>query len=62
MARQADDLARRQQEFEGQMRRAFGPQGAGMERGQAEQMAQQKEGELAISSAWSSKCRMRRAT
>src|ERR1035441_1380954 len=46
MARQADDLARRQQEFEGQMRRAFGPQGAGMDRGRAEQMAQQKEGEL----------------
>jgi hypothetical protein len=47
MARQADDLARRQQEFEGQMRRAFGPQGAGLDRGQAEQMAQQKESELA---------------
>jgi hypothetical protein len=46
MARQADDLARRQQEFEGQMRRAFGPQGAGLNRGQAEQMAQQKESEL----------------
>jgi len=47
MARQADSLARRQQEFEGQMRRAFGPQGAGLERNQAEQMAQQKESELA---------------
>jgi hypothetical protein len=47
MARQADDLARRQQEFEGQMRRAFAPQGAGLDRGQAEQMAQQKESELA---------------
>jgi len=46
MARQADDLARRQQEFEGQMRRAFGPQSAGMDRSQSEQMAQQKEGEL----------------
>jgi hypothetical protein len=46
MARLADDLARRQQEFEGQMRRAFGPQSTGMNRGQAEQMAQQKEGEL----------------
>jgi len=31
MGRQADDLARRQQEFEGQMRRAFGPQGAGLD-------------------------------
>ena len=47
MASQADDLARRQQEFEGQMRRAFGPQGAGLNRGQAEQMAQQKESEAA---------------
>jgi hypothetical protein len=47
MALQADDLARRQQEFEGQMRRAFGPQGAGLDRGRAEQMAQQKESELA---------------
>ena len=28
------------------MRRAFGPQGTGVGRGQAEQMAQQKEGEL----------------
>jgi hypothetical protein len=46
MARQADDLAKRQQEFEGQMRRAFGPQGTGADRGQAEQMAQQKDAEL----------------
>ncbi|MGO9013116.1 MAG: hypothetical protein ACLQPN_23710 [Bryobacteraceae bacterium] len=47
MARQAESLARRQQEFEGQMRRAFGPQGSGLDRSQAEQMAQQKEDELA---------------
>jgi hypothetical protein len=46
MVRQADDLARRQQEFEGQMRRAFGPQGTGLNRSQAEQMAQEKEGEV----------------
>ncbi|HEY1221671.1 MAG TPA: hypothetical protein VGF03_22205 [Bryobacteraceae bacterium] len=47
MARQADDLARRQQEFEGQMRRAFGPLALGVNRDQAEQLAQQKESELA---------------
>ncbi|MGB9457229.1 MAG: hypothetical protein WCB12_14375 [Bryobacteraceae bacterium] len=47
MARQADSLAHRQQEFEGQMRRAFGPQGSGLDRSQAEQMAQQKEDEVA---------------
>ena len=47
MARQADSLARRQQEFEGQMRRAFGPLAAGVDRAQAEQMARQKESELA---------------
>ena len=46
MARQAESLARRQQEFEGQMRRAFGPQGSGLDRSQAEQMAQQKEDEV----------------
>ena len=47
MVRRADELARRQQEFEGQMRRAFGPEGTGMDRGRAEQAAQQKEEELA---------------
>ena len=47
MARQADSLARRQQEFEGRMRRAYGPLGSGADRAQAEQMAEQKESELA---------------
>ena len=47
MARQADSLARRQQEFEGQMRRAFGPMSTGVNRFQAEQMAEQKDSELA---------------
>ena len=46
MARQAEDLVRRQREFEGQMRHAFGPQGMGLNRSQAEEMAQQKESEL----------------
>jgi len=46
LARQAEDLARRQQEFEGQMRKAFGPQSAGITREQAEQLAGQKEAEI----------------
>jgi hypothetical protein len=46
LARQADDLARKQQDFEGQMRRAFGENSRGVTRDQAEQLAQQKDGEL----------------
>ena len=46
LAKQADDLARKQQDFEGQMRRAFGENSRGVTRDQAEQLAQQKEGEL----------------
>ncbi len=46
LIRQADELARRQQDFEGQMRRAFGPNGDAT-RQKAEQLAQQKDGEAA---------------
>jgi hypothetical protein len=46
LARQADELARKQQDFEGQMRRTFGENYRGMTRDQAEQLAGQKEGEL----------------
>ncbi|HLH17307.1 MAG TPA: hypothetical protein VKX45_08805 [Bryobacteraceae bacterium] len=46
LAKQADDLARRQQDFEGQMRRAYGENSRGVTRDQAEQLAEQKESEL----------------
>ncbi len=46
LAQQADDLARRQQDFEGQMRRSYGENSGGVTRDQAEQLAQQKESEL----------------
>ena len=46
LAKQADDLARKQQDFEGQMRRAFGENSRGVTRDQADQLAQQKESEL----------------
>jgi hypothetical protein len=46
LAKQADDLARKQQDFEGQMRKAFGENSRGVDRNQAEQLAGQKEGEL----------------
>jgi len=44
LARQAAELASRQQDFEGQMRRAYGPQSKDLTRQQAEQLAGQKEG------------------
>ncbi|HUK16151.1 MAG TPA: hypothetical protein VLW65_07030 [Bryobacteraceae bacterium] len=44
LARQAEELAQRQQNFEGQMRSAYG-QGKGVSREQAENLAQQKEAE-----------------
>jgi hypothetical protein len=47
LAQQAGELARKQQEFEGQMRRSFGPQKTAVTRQQAEQLAGQKDGELA---------------
>ena len=46
LARQAEELASRQQGFEGQMRRTYGPQSKGVTREQAEQLAGQKEGEI----------------
>ena len=46
LARQAEELASRQQDFEGQMRRAYGPQSKGVTRQQAEQLAGQREGEI----------------
>ena len=44
LARQAEQLAQRQQDFEGQMRRSYS-QGRGVTRDQAENLAQQKESE-----------------
>src|ERR1039458_1855303 len=46
LARQADDLAKKQQDFEGQMRRAFGPQGKDLTRKQPAQLAVQKDAEV----------------
>jgi len=47
LVQQADDLARKQQGFEGQMRRAFGQANQqGVTREQAEQMAKKKEAEI----------------
>jgi hypothetical protein len=46
LARQAEELASRQQGFEGQMRRAFGPQSKGITREQADQLAGQRAGEI----------------
>jgi hypothetical protein len=45
LSRQADDLARRQQAFEGQMRKSFGPDSPGLTREQANQLAGEKESE-----------------
>ncbi|HTP36600.1 MAG TPA: hypothetical protein VMJ75_30700, partial [Candidatus Acidoferrales bacterium] len=46
LVQQADDLAHRQQAFEGQMRKAFGPQSEGVTQPQASQLANEKEGEI----------------
>src|ERR1039458_5189679 len=46
LARQADSLANKQQDFEGQMRRAFGPQGKDLSREEAGQLAAQKDAEV----------------
>jgi hypothetical protein len=46
LANQADSLAKKQQDFEGQMRRAFGPQGKDLTREQAAQLASQKDAEV----------------
>jgi len=46
LARQADLLANKQRDFEGQMRRAFGPQGKDLSREEAAQLAAQKDAEV----------------
>src|ERR1019366_7622539 len=46
LARQVEELARRQQAFEGQMRKAFGPQSQGLTREQAGQLAGEKDSEI----------------
>src|SRR5262249_43658926 len=46
LVQQAEDLAHRQQAFEGQMRRTFGQASQGVTREQANQMASEKEGEI----------------
>jgi hypothetical protein len=46
LARQADSLAKKQQDFEGQMRRAFGPQAKDLSREEAGQLASQKDAEV----------------
>src|SRR5476649_2399060 len=46
LAQQADELVRRQQAFEGEMRKAFGPQSQGVTREQGNQLAGEKEGEI----------------
>jgi len=46
LVRQAEDLAHRQQAFEGEMRKSFGPQSEGITRDRANQLATEKEGEI----------------
>ena len=46
MAQQADNLVRKQQDVEGQMRRTYGAEGGSVTRDQAENLARQKEGEV----------------
>jgi hypothetical protein len=46
LAQQADELVRRQQAFEGDMRKGFGPQSQGVSREQANQLASEKDGEI----------------
>jgi len=46
LARQAEELASRQRDFEGQMRRAYGLKSQAVTRQQAEQLAGQKESEI----------------
>jgi hypothetical protein len=46
LVRQAEDLAHRQQAFEGEMRRTFGQQSEGVTQQKANQLANDKEGEI----------------